>query len=586
MKLSAQTLAKLQRSLGVLIVSVSTAIAQTPSAPAPIAPAPIEPPTAPAVPATPADPGKAAAPIAPAPIDPPLQAPAAGGTAPVTPPPTTLPVGAPLPTELGAAKVSEFQGDEISLVLRSLARQAGMNIVVSPQVTGQITLRVENKPPSEVIGIICQANGLIIDELNSVYYIKTQAEKAKEPTESRQYTFSYAVAEKAAALLQTQLTSALAPQVDTRTNTIFYRETKSNLEKIKIFLESIDRPTQQVMIEARLVEVTANPKQAYGINWAGVVGSSSTPQTIKYGGSNFGGANLPTTQAAQGGSGGAVPLKDFIRNGATAGGFGDALGGQFAILSLPQLSATLRLLNEDSDAEFLANPRIVAANNQKAEIKITRNQPVPQLNFNEQTAQAVFGGFQDKEFGNTLTVIPSINKDNFVTLSVKPEISNKVGDATFTFGGATVASPIIDKRTFDSNVLIKSGDTLAIGGLLQDETSKTHTKVPIVGDIPLFGRLFQEKVTQRTKRNLLVFVTPTVIRQGYGTGLESQVSGLANSGEEYADPNGWRNNAKGALRITPNSNRQVVADYPKPGIPPVPKKVEATKYKVSAQARE
>ncbi len=460
-----------------------------------------------------------------------------------------------------------------------------MNVVVSPQVTGLITLRVENKPPRDVIEIICQANGLIIDELKGVYYIKTQAEKQKEPTESRQYTFSYAVADKAAGLLQTQLTSGVAPQVDTRTNTIFYRETKSNLDKIHQFLESIDRPTQQVMIEARLIEVTANPKQAYGINWAGVVGSSSTPQTIKYGGSNFAGSNLPTTTPAQS-TGGNVPLSNFIRNGELGTNFADTLGGQFAILSLPQLSLTLRMLNEDSDAEFLANPRVVTANNQKAEIKIIRNQPVPQLNFNEQTAQAVFGGFQDKEFGNTLTVIPSINKDNYVTLYVKPEISNKVDDAKFTFSGADVKSPIIDKRTFESNVLIKSGDTLAIGGLLQDETLKARTKVPIAGDIPLFGRLFQEKVAQRTKRNLLVFVTPTVIKQGYGTGLESQVSGLNNSGEEYADPNGWRNNAKGAIRLTPTSNRQVVADYPKPGIPPVPKKIGASTYKVSAQARE
>lgn len=586
MKLSAHTLGKLQRTLGVLIVSMSSAIAQTPSTPAPIAPATIEPPTTPALPA---DPAKAAGVVNPVSIEPPVQTTAAGGAAPLAAPGQPLPPGALPPNDPNAPKVSEFQGDEISLVIRSLARQAGMNVVVSPQVTGMITLRVEGKPPADVIRIICQANGLIIDELEGVSYIKTQAEKAKEPTESRQYTFSYAVADKVSALLQTQLTSGVAPQVDLRTNTIFYRETKSNLDKIQQFLESVDRPTQQVMIEARLVEVTANPKQSYGINWAGVVGGSSSPQTIKYGGSNFSGDNLPTTTGGGGGSGGnssSVPLKDFIRNGEIGTNFADALGGQFAILSIPQLSVTLRMLNEDSDAEFLANPRIVAANNQKAEIKIIRNQPVPQLNFNEQTAQAVFGGFQDKEFGNTLTVTPSINKDNFISLQVKPEISNKVGDATFVFGGASVASPIIDKRTFDSNVLIKSGDTLAIGGLLQDETSKARTKVPIAGDIPLFGHLFREKIAQRTKRNLLVFVTPTVIKQGYGTGLESQVGGLTNSGEEYADPNGWRNNAKGAVRLSPSSNRQIVADYPKPGIPPVPKKIAGSKYKVSAQARE
>jgi type II secretory pathway component GspD/PulD (secretin) len=185
---------------------------------------------------------------------------------------------------------------------------------------------------------------------------------------------------------------------------------------------------------------------------------------------------------------------------------------------------------------------------------------VPQLNFNEQTAQAVFGGFEDKEFGNSLVVTPQINKDSFISLTVQPEISNKVGDATFVFGGATVASPIIDKRTFDSNVLIKSGDTLAIGGLLQDEVTKGRTKVPVLGDIPLFGYIFQEKVNTRTKRNLLVFVTPTIIKQGYGTGLENQVTGLTHVGEEYADPTGWRNNAKGAIRVIPTSNRHIVAD--------------------------
>jgi general secretion pathway protein D len=200
---------------------------------------------------------------------------------------------------------------------------------------------------------------------------------------------------------------------------------------------------------------------------------------------------------------------------------------------------------------------------------------VPQLNFNEQTATAVFGGFQDKKFGNTLVVKPLINKDNFITLSVKPEISNKVFDQPFTFAGATVTSPVIDTRSLDSNVLIKSGDTLAIGGLLQDEVSKNRSKVPLMGDIPVLGYFFQSHENARVKRNLLVFVTPTILDQHYGTGLEDQVSGVHSSGEEYADPNGWRNNAKGAIRLVPTSNRQNAADYPKPGIPPPPARTES-----------
>jgi type II secretory pathway component GspD/PulD (secretin) len=240
----------------------------------------------------------------------------------------------------------------------------------------------------------------------------------------------------------------------------------------------------------------------------------------------------------------------------------------------------------DSDAEFLANPRVVTADNQQAKIEINRSQPVPQLNFNEQTATAVFGGFQDKKYGNTLVVRPSVNKDNFITLAVKPEISNKVGDSTFTFAGATVASPIIDTRTLDSNVLIKSGDTLAIGGLLQDEIRKDRTKVPILGDVPLVGYLFQSKSNERVKRNLLVFVTPTILDPHYGTGLEDQVSGLHHVGEEYADPNGWRNNAKGAVRLVPTSNRQAAADYPKPGTPPPPAQDGGSHVRFMADAKD
>jgi len=482
-------------------------------------------------------------------------------------------------TESGGVGVREFQGDDVGQVLRLLARQAKINMVVSEAVTGTVTMRLEDVTALQAIAIIVKAKSLFMDHIDNVYYIKTAAERTAEPTESDSYQFSYSRAKDTAPLLASQLASKDSPQVDERTNTIFYRETRSNIDNIRKMLVQIDKPTKQVMIEARLVEVTANPKQSYGINWAGTVGSSAAPQLFQYGasaGQSVGTFNpdtgdfIPGTpaHAVVSPTGKFVP-QDWLLNALPGGGL-NAIAGQFAILSVPQMSVTLRMLNEDSDAEFLANPRVVTADNQQARIEIIRNQPVPQLNFNEQTATAVFGGFQDKKFGNTLVVRPSVNKDNFITLAVKPEISNKVGDATFIFAGATVASPVIDTRSLDSNVLIKSGDTLAIGGLVQDETTKGRTKVPIVGDIPILGYLFQEKLGTRNKRNLLVFVTPTIIDPHYGTGLEDQVSGLHHTGEEYADPNGWRNNAKGAVRLVPTSNRQIAADYPKPGTPPAP----------------
>lgn len=488
--------------------------------------------------------------------------------------------------ESGGVGVREFQGDDVGQVLRLLARQAKVNMVVSDVVAGTVTMRLEDVTALQAISIIVKAKGLFMDKIDNVYYIKTAAEKTAEPTEADSYQFSYARAKDVSPLIASQLQSKAPPQIDERTNTMFFSETRSNIDNIRKVLLQIDKPTRQVMIEARLVEVSADPVQAYGINWAGTVGSASAPKTYQYG--------APTTSAVDATgkttttfvNGQTSPFA--LGNPSSSNFFGSLeklAFGQFAILSVPQFSATMQALNEDTDAEFLANPRVVTADNQQAKIEVLRNQPVPQLNFNEQTATAVFGGFQDKTFGNTLIVRPSVNKDNFITLSVKPEISNKVQDFHFAFNGADVTSPIIDKRSLDSNVLIKSGDTLAIGGLLSDQTSKSRTKVPILGDIPVLGYAFQSHDNERHKRNLLIFVTPTIIDQRYGTGLEDQVSGVRHTGEEYADPNGWRNNAKGAVRLVPTAHRQLAADYAKPGEPPAPEEAAQVQFRSDVKDR-
>jgi type IV pilus secretin PilQ/predicted competence protein len=515
-------------------------------------------------------------------------APAAASKTTTTTSATTTTAGAPAAetdpvTESGGAGVREFQGDDVGQVLRLLARQAKINMVVSEAVQGTVTMRLEDVTALQAIGIIVKAKALSMDKMDDVYYIKTAAERTAEPTESDSYQFSYAHAKDIAPLIGSQLASKDAPQIDERTNTMFFRETRSNIDNVRKMLVQIDKPTKQVMIEARLVEVTANPKQAYGINWSGVVGGPTNPQTVTYGAPNKEepkpGQNVPTNGFALGGA----------NNTNFLGSLGHLALGQFAILSVPQMSVALQALNEDADAEFLANPRVVTADNMQAKIEISRAQPVPSLNFNEQSATSVFSGFQDKKFGNTLLVRPSVNKDNFITLAVKPEISNKVGDQTFTVpgsNGATVSSPIIDTRTLDSNVLIKSGDTLAIGGLMQDEIIKQRTKVPVMGDVPVLGYLFSSRNNSRVKRNLLVFVTPTIIDQHYGTGLEDQVTGLHHSGEEYADPNGWRNNAKGAVRLVPTAQRSVAADYPVPGVPPPPASGGARKTRFMTSAKD
>ena len=189
--------------------------------------------------------------------------------------------------ENGGVGVREFQGDDVGQVLRLLARQAKINMVVSEAVTGTVTMRLEDVTALQAIAIIVKAKSLFMDKIDNVYYIKTGAERTAEPTESDSYQFSYSRAKDVAPLIASQLASKDAPQVDERTNMIFFRETRSNIDNIRKMLAQIDKPTKQVMIEARLVEVNANPKQSYGINWAGVVGSSTSAKTFNFGGSTL-----------------------------------------------------------------------------------------------------------------------------------------------------------------------------------------------------------------------------------------------------------------------------------------------------------
>ena len=166
-------------------------------------------------------------------------------------------------------------------------------------------------------------------------------------------------------------------------------------------------------------------------------------------------------------------------------------------------------------------------------------------------------------------------------MNVKPEISNKVADSVFTFSGATVSSPIIDTRTLDSTVLIKSGDTLAIGGLLQDEIVKTHNKVPVLGDIPGLVMPSRNISTPAPSATSSFLSRRPSSSKAMAPASKIRSYGLHHSGEEYADPNGWRNNASGAYRLVPTSHRQVAADYPKPGVPRQPDRADVD-YRASA----
>jgi type IV pilus assembly protein PilQ len=193
---------------------------------------------------------------------------------------------------------------------------------------------------------------------------------------------------------------------------------------------------------------------------------------------------------------------------------------------------------------------VITADNREANIKIATQEPIPNFTFNQQTASFVISGFEYKDVGNMLKVTPhvsNVNGEKFITMDVEPQVSTAAANGrSFNLPGGSVTVPLISVRTLTSRVMVKDGNTLALGGLLATQANRTYSKVPFFGDIPLFGELFRSRSFNKTKQNLLVFITPTVIASDGGTGLEDQYAQLKEDDENdrFAYRKSFTGNAK------------------------------------------
>jgi len=458
-------------------------------------------------------------------------------------------------TEEGAAY--SFADTEIGLALSTLARRAGVSLIVGDNVVGKVSVYLENVTPKDAMRLIAESKGYVMQEEKGVILVRTKEAAENVPLEVRVVTLKYAKAEDVQKVINDLKGSRGKVQVDARSNALVISDTAPNLEKLLPVVESLDTQTPQVMIEARFLETTKNPKKDLGINWSDTLGAHK-----------FTAGGPPVTTGGGSGAGSTTITGPFsLKQG--QGMVGSWLGSSIAVLDVGQASVVLSFLNRDTDTELLANPRVVTTDNGKAKINITQQYPIPQFTFSESTASFQLNGFQYKDIGIILNVTPRINRDNFVTLEVAPEVSDSNESKTFVSQSATFDIPIIQTRNVTTTVLIKSGNTLAMGGLIREEVIDTYTKVPVVGDMPVFGPLFRSKNLERRKRNLLVFLTPTVLDStaAQPTGLEQHYGGLPP--EEVFANDKWmpKDNAKPRDLM---KNRK--SEQNKPSVPAAPKK--------------
>jgi type IV pilus assembly protein PilQ len=437
-------------------------------------------------------------PAAEAPAAEPVDAPAAGLTElePAAPAPVVAPVAPEAPKDTLSV---DFPDEDIRNILRNVADLFELNIVMPDTLQGRTSIKLRDVTWRQIFKVVLTPVGYTFVEDGNIIKIVTNDSLTQEPLVTDVYILNYARAEEIKPSIDSMVTSG-APgaggkvQVDKRINALIISERPSVLAKIMPVIRNLDKATDQVMIESKFVEVNDTDVKNLGVNWSSLnnyqVGYS--PADLLLTGNDRARVGINT--------GGVTP-------GPRPEDAGTAYG---AVLSAPQFNVALRALQTTNDSRVVSNPTIVTLNNTPAEINVGEEYPIPSYTYNAERGSFEVSGFEYKPIGVLLKVTPQVNSQGFIRLNLEPEISVR-GDPV-SFGGASGAEiPIIRTRKTKTQVSMKDGHTLAIGGLIDSVSQKGESRVPVLGRVPGLGRLFRSNSTDTAKRNLLIFITSKVV---------------------------------------------------------------------------
>lgn len=418
-----------------------------------------------------------------------------------------------------------FQDIEVRAVLQLLADFTDKNIVVSDTVDGSITVRLKDVPWDQALDIVLETKNLAMRENGSVIWVAPAAELAAkeqqeleamkrkndlEPLITEYISINFAKAEDLAKLIRESkgdkshslLSKRGSVSLDERTNTLLVQDVELQLEEIKKLVEALDVPVQQVLIEARIVVATDEFKKELGARFGmtpviggsnGVLvgsGSSSATDTVV----NSAISNLSTT-------GNSLPvtapsLLDRLSVNLPAAGAAGSLG--FAVLAKDfLLDLELSALQAESKGEVIATPRVITSNQSTATIEQGVEIPYQEASSSGATSVSF------KKAVLSMEVTPQITPDEHVVVDLKVH-QDTVGQV---FGDI----PSINTRAVQTKVLVESGQTIVLGGVHEETNLSSTTKVPVLGDLPVVGRLFRKTHKSDNKRELLIFVTPKII---------------------------------------------------------------------------
>ena len=419
-----------------------------------------------------------------------------------------------------------FQDIEVRSVLQLVADFTSLNLVASDTVSGRITLRLQNVPWDQALDLILKTKGLDkrqignvllvapADEIAAREQLELESQKKIEalaPLRTEYLRVNYARAADLEKLIKAEgslLTSRGSIAIDERTNTLIIQDTDRKLEEIREVISYLDVAVQQVLIEARVVVASTDVAKEMGVRWGGVAFEGGRlgrdGRTLVLSGRNDNIYNFAEGLGEAEDDGSFTYEIERPQDAVIDFGVAKAAASRFSIgmvdVSAGVIDLELSALDSEGRAELVATPKVLTADQQPALIASGQ-----QFGYQKATSS----GATAVEFVNAelrLEVTPAITPEGKVIMQIKVNNDRISG---FTAGGTI---PLLDTNRIETAVLVGDGETVVLGGIFQENVAKATLKTPFLGDLPWIGRFFRKDVNNNTKQELLIFITPRLIK--------------------------------------------------------------------------
>ena len=469
----------------------------------------------------------------------------------------------------------DFPEEDVRNILRNVADLFELNIIIPEALQGKASIKLRDVSWRQIFqSVLSPINYTYIEEGNIIKIVSNDSLQI-EPVSTEVFIINYAQAAALLPTLSTLVDATIGKiVVDTRSNSLVITERPTRMNRIRPIIEQLDRATDQVMIETKFVEVTDRDVKNIGVNWSslsgytvsggplkgtfernrgqtgsngftnnnGTTGNSTNSTTNGVSSNNTAGQTsgsttsgsvtstngTPTSTSTTGSTGGITTNNTStttagVTTGVTAGSTNafnllqsltnsDSTARTLtSVFSADEFKLVLSALQTQNSTKLVSNPTVVTLNNSQATILIGQKYPIATPNI---TAGAAGGSntitysITEKDIGIKLEVLPQVNARGFIKLTVKPTVSSISGTVTIPQGAEY---PIVSTREATTQISLKDGYTMGIGGLIQATDTKGETRVPILGSIPGLGRLFRSDTKNIESSNLIIFITAKTV---------------------------------------------------------------------------